>query len=200
MTGSSDLPHGAATPAGAEPRGITAPLGFTAAAVAAGIKSQGLDLALIVADWGCATAAVFTSNRAGGAAAARAILTTDAAVDPRLLHSALCGDLIPGAHLGGEDVLAAAQRQFPAVVLGVHAGIAHEDAAVELPAAQVGLDLLDRGDGQARTSTAKVLDRELGRPRAVSASGPFSLDADALDLVEADLVLSPTAPGGGMAP
>lgn len=42
---------------------ITAPLGFRAAAVAAGIKPQGLDLALLVADWGCAAAAVFTTNR-----------------------------------------------------------------------------------------------------------------------------------------
>jgi len=67
MTGLSDQPLGAATPAGAEPRGITAPLGFKAAAVAAGIKPEGLDLALIVADWGCAAAAVFTSNRAQAA-------------------------------------------------------------------------------------------------------------------------------------
>ncbi|HWW91755.1 MAG TPA: bifunctional ornithine acetyltransferase/N-acetylglutamate synthase, partial [Vicinamibacteria bacterium] len=47
--------------------GVTAPLGFRAAAVAAGIKPQGLDLALIVADQGCAAAAVFTQNRAQAA-------------------------------------------------------------------------------------------------------------------------------------
>jgi len=47
---------------------ITAPLGFRAAAAAAGIKPKGgLDLALIVADWGCAAAAVFTTNRAQAA-------------------------------------------------------------------------------------------------------------------------------------
>ncbi len=47
--------------------GITAPQGFRAAATAAGIKPQGLDLALIVADWGCAAAAMFTQNRAQAA-------------------------------------------------------------------------------------------------------------------------------------
>lgn len=46
---------------------ITAPRGFRAAAVAAGIKQDGLDLALLVADWGCAAAAVFTTNRAQAA-------------------------------------------------------------------------------------------------------------------------------------
>jgi glutamate N-acetyltransferase/amino-acid N-acetyltransferase len=46
---------------------ITAPLGFKAAAVASGIKPKGLDLALLVADWGCSAAAVFTTNRAQAA-------------------------------------------------------------------------------------------------------------------------------------
>jgi len=43
---------------------IAAPLGFRAAAVAAGIKPAGLDLALIAADRPCAAAGVFTTNRA----------------------------------------------------------------------------------------------------------------------------------------
>ena len=42
--------------------GVTAPLGFRAAAAAAGIKPDRLDLALLVADAGCAAAGVFTSN------------------------------------------------------------------------------------------------------------------------------------------
>jgi glutamate N-acetyltransferase / amino-acid N-acetyltransferase len=46
---------------------VTAPKGFRAAATAAGIKNEGLDLALIVADWGCSAAAVFTTNRAQAA-------------------------------------------------------------------------------------------------------------------------------------
>jgi len=46
---------------------ITAPSGFRAAAVACGIKPEGPDLALLVADWGCAAAAVFTTNRAQAA-------------------------------------------------------------------------------------------------------------------------------------
>jgi glutamate N-acetyltransferase/amino-acid N-acetyltransferase len=47
--------------------GVTAPGGFRAAAVASGIKAQGLDLALLAADRGCAAAGVFTRNRAQAA-------------------------------------------------------------------------------------------------------------------------------------
>lgn len=46
---------------------ITAPRGFRAAGVAAGIKPDGLDLALLAADRVCAAAAVFTTNRAQAA-------------------------------------------------------------------------------------------------------------------------------------
>jgi glutamate N-acetyltransferase/amino-acid N-acetyltransferase len=43
--------------------GITAALGFRASAVASGIKPDGLDLALVVADASCTAAGVFTANR-----------------------------------------------------------------------------------------------------------------------------------------
>jgi glutamate N-acetyltransferase/amino-acid N-acetyltransferase len=46
---------------------ITSPLGFRAAAVAAGIKPDRLDLALVSADVGCSAAGVFTRNRATAA-------------------------------------------------------------------------------------------------------------------------------------
>jgi glutamate N-acetyltransferase/amino-acid N-acetyltransferase len=46
---------------------ITAPAGFRAAAVAAGIKPEGADLALLAADRECTAAAVFTTNRAQAA-------------------------------------------------------------------------------------------------------------------------------------
>lgn len=44
--------------------GITAPAGFRAAAVACGLKTKSLDLALVVADKPSSTAAVFTTNLA----------------------------------------------------------------------------------------------------------------------------------------
>jgi glutamate N-acetyltransferase / amino-acid N-acetyltransferase len=53
--------------AAARPGAITFPLGFRAAAVAAGIKPRGPDLALLVADRPCPAAAVFTTNRAQAA-------------------------------------------------------------------------------------------------------------------------------------
>jgi glutamate N-acetyltransferase/amino-acid N-acetyltransferase len=47
--------------------GVAAPLGFRAAAVACGIKPDGLDLALLVADRECSAAGVFTTNLAQAA-------------------------------------------------------------------------------------------------------------------------------------
>ena len=61
----STAPLGAAEPDRAS--GVTAPGGFRAAAVASGIKAEGLDLALVAADHSCSAAAVFTSNRAQAA-------------------------------------------------------------------------------------------------------------------------------------
>jgi glutamate N-acetyltransferase/amino-acid N-acetyltransferase len=49
------------------PAGVTAPRGFRAASVAAGLKPGRDDLALIVADSGCAAAGVFTANLAQAA-------------------------------------------------------------------------------------------------------------------------------------
>ncbi len=43
--------------------GVTAPRGFRAAGVKAGLKDDGLDLALLVADRTCAAAGVFTTSR-----------------------------------------------------------------------------------------------------------------------------------------
>jgi hypothetical protein len=54
------------------------------------------------------------------------------------------GDLVAGTHARGQDVLAAAERELAAVLFGVHAGVAHENAAAELPAREVLLDLLHR--------------------------------------------------------
>ena len=64
---------GAARPEAAEvgaasvSTGVTAPLGFRAAAVASGIKPDRLDLALLVADAPCTAAGVFTANLAQAA-------------------------------------------------------------------------------------------------------------------------------------
>jgi glutamate N-acetyltransferase/amino-acid N-acetyltransferase len=46
---------------------VTSPAGFRAAASACGIKPEGLDLALLVADRSCTAAGVFTTNRAQAA-------------------------------------------------------------------------------------------------------------------------------------
>ncbi len=69
---------------------VTAPLGFTAAGVAAGIKADGaLDLALVVVDGPAVGAGVFTTNRAAAAPVrlSRIHLATDPAVRAVVLNS-----------------------------------------------------------------------------------------------------------------
>jgi len=67
MSGGEERAKPAAREDAAARGAITAPAGFRAAAVAAGIKPEGPDLALVVADRACAAAAVFTANRAQAA-------------------------------------------------------------------------------------------------------------------------------------
>ena len=63
----SALSSRASTAVAARPGAITTPRGFRAAAVASGIKPEGLDLALLAADGDCTAAGVFTTNRAQAA-------------------------------------------------------------------------------------------------------------------------------------
>jgi glutamate N-acetyltransferase / amino-acid N-acetyltransferase len=73
----------AGLPAGAEQaeHSVTHPLGFRAAGVHAGIKKKYRDLALLVSERPCASAAVFTTN---AAAAAPVLLTRETAACDRL--------------------------------------------------------------------------------------------------------------------
>jgi glutamate N-acetyltransferase/amino-acid N-acetyltransferase len=57
----------AARTEGSRLRGVTAPRGFRAAGVAAGIRKEGLDVALVVSDSPAAAAGVFTRNRLAAA-------------------------------------------------------------------------------------------------------------------------------------
>ena len=63
---------------------ITRPQGFRATAMDCGIKPKGLDLALLVADWGCTAGAVFTTNRAQ---AAPVLVSRDHVADGKASHA-----------------------------------------------------------------------------------------------------------------
>jgi len=49
-------------------------------------------------------------------------------------------------HSAGQKVFAAGLGQLGSIVLGVHAGIGDKHGATQIPAAQIGADLLVRGD------------------------------------------------------
>ena len=132
---------------------VTAPLGFTAAGVAAGIKSDGaLDLALVAADGPAVGAGVFTTNRAAAAPVrlSREHLAFDPVVRAVVLNSG-CANAATGfegaavasmmagevAHLlayGVEDVLVCSTgpigTQLPAdtVASGVATAVGELDA------------------------------------------------------------------------
>jgi glutamate N-acetyltransferase/amino-acid N-acetyltransferase len=77
--------------------GVTAPRGFRAAGVAAGIKEEGPDLALVVAEAPCAAAGVFTQSRTAAApvAVAREALASGRAL--AIVVNSGCANAATGA-------------------------------------------------------------------------------------------------------
>jgi glutamate N-acetyltransferase / amino-acid N-acetyltransferase len=76
---------------------ITLPAGFRAAGVAAGIKPEGLDLALLVADRACPAAAVFTTNLATAAPVVVSREHLQTGVARAVLVNAGCANAATGA-------------------------------------------------------------------------------------------------------
>ena len=77
---------------------VTAARGFSAAGIAAGIKTDALDIAVLVADGPCATAAVFTTNQAAAAPVVlgRASLDSDSAKRAVVVNSG-CANAATGS-------------------------------------------------------------------------------------------------------
>ncbi len=89
--------------------GVTAPHGFTAAATAAGLYPDRLDMALIVADAVSSAAAVFTTNRV---AAAPVVVSRRHAENGRaraILVNAGCANAVTGTH-GIDDAVSCCER------------------------------------------------------------------------------------------
>ena len=131
---------------------ITAPLGFRAAAVLAGIKPDRLDLALVVADGPCPAAGVFTTNRSQAAPVlisrehlqsglARAVVVNagcaNAATGERGLADAREMALLSATALGcrAQEVLVASTG-----VIGVHLPMDKIRAAIPAAAAALSRD------------------------------------------------------------
>jgi glutamate N-acetyltransferase/amino-acid N-acetyltransferase len=134
---------------------VTAAKGFVAAGVAAGIKTDGLDIAVLVADRSCTTAAVFTKNQAaaapvvlgraslGGDSMKRAIVVNSGCANAATGSLGLANGVLMTETLAAElgcdvdDVLVCStgtigpQLPMERVVPGIAAAVAQLDSSLE---------------------------------------------------------------------
>jgi len=101
--------------------GVTAPRGFRAAGIEAGIKKDAPDLALVVADTDCTAAGVFTTNRAAAppVAVAREHLASGRA--RALVVNSGCANAAtgPGGRADAEEMAAVTARAVGCAVYDV---------------------------------------------------------------------------------
>jgi len=135
---------------------VTAPAGFRAAASACGIKPEGLDIALLVAERTCTAAGVFTTNRAQAAPVVVAREHLAAGRARALVVNAGCANAATGARglADAREMTALLAHQLgcpPAEVLVASTGV----IGVHLPMQRVragiasALARLDRAGGDA---------------------------------------------------
>ena len=135
---------------------VTAPAGFRAAASACGIKPEGLDIALLVAERTCTAAGVFTTNRAQAAPVVVAREHLAAGRARALVVNAGCANAATGARglADAREMTALLAHQLgcpPAEVLVASTGV----IGVHLPIQRVragiasALARLDRAGGDA---------------------------------------------------
>ncbi len=153
--------------------GITAPRGFRAAGVLCGIKSKGLDLALIVSDVRASAAGVFTVNRAQAAPVvlSRRHLAASSGHASAIVANSGCANACTG-HDGMEHAEAMAARTAAAVgcdpldVLVASTGV----IGVKLEMAKIG-----RGIKSAAAALATAGGADAAR--AIMTTDPFPKEA-----------------------
>jgi glutamate N-acetyltransferase / amino-acid N-acetyltransferase len=160
--------------------GVAAPQGFRSAAVASGIKPNGLDLALIVSDAPATAAGVFTTNRAQAAPilVAREQLDRSGGRAVAIVVNSGCANACTGAD-GLSDAWDMVQRTSDALrcdpnhvlvastgVIGVKLDMAKVDAGIARAAGQ-----LSRAGGQA-TARAIMTTDPFPKETAIEVSAP----------------------------
>lgn len=181
------------TPAGT---GVTAPMGFRAAGVSAGIKARGgPDLALVVADSTATAAAVFTTNKAVAAPVivSREHLAQSGGAARAIVVNSGCANACTGdAGLRDAREMAAHTAALvgcpPAQVLVASTGV----IGVALP-----MDKLRQGLPQAVAALGR--DRGSAAARAIMTTDPFPKEAEAHGRVgSAAFAVGGMAKGSGM--
>ena len=152
MTTSSEPGSGSPATVESLAGGVTTPAGFQAAGVACGIKSAGLDLALVVSDRPASAAGVFTTNRVQAAPVtnARASLERSGGRATAIIINSGCANACTG-DAGVEAAAAMVDRTAETVgceaddvliastgVIGVPLDVARLRAGIDMAAAALG--------------------------------------------------------------
>lgn len=138
-------------------RGVTAPRGFQVGAARAGIKTQGLDLALLVADGGATCAGVFTTSQVKAAPV-----------------------LVSAAHLSGGQPRAVVVNAGNANCCTGEVGLANARRMCDLAASQLGLDARD-----VLVCSTGIIGHPLPIAKIESALNEMTLDASDEDAARA---------------
>jgi glutamate N-acetyltransferase / amino-acid N-acetyltransferase len=179
-----------------ERSGITAPAGFRAAGVSAGIKpANGLDLALIVSETPAQAAAVFTTNRAQAAPVlvSREHLQRSESIASAIVVNSGCANACTGdaGMLAAREMAAEAARLLKCPVdqvLVASTGV----IGVALPMEKIRASLPE-------AVRALAADQGLAAARAIMTTDPFPKEASTnLRLGSRDIAIGGTAKGSGM--
>ncbi len=175
--------------------GITAPRGFRAAGVSAGIKARGLDLALVVSDVPAAAAAVFTINKAQAAPVivSREHLTRSGGVARAIVVNSGCAN----ACTGDEGLIAARDMASDAARL---VGCPADQVLVASTGViGVGLPIDKIRSNLPLAFAALASDQGPTAARAIMTTDPFPKEAAArVTLGGRDVTIGGMAKGSGM--
>jgi glutamate N-acetyltransferase/amino-acid N-acetyltransferase len=182
--------------AGAETAsGVTAPQGFSASGVRAGIKASGLDLALLVSEVPASAAAIFTTNRVQAApiAVSRAHLQRSGGVARAIVVNSGCANACTG-----EPGLDSARRMASETARLL---ACPDEQVLVASTGVIGVDLpIDRiADSLPRAVAALGVEQGALAARAIMTTDPFPKEACArLDLGGRPASVGGMAKGSGM--
>jgi glutamate N-acetyltransferase / amino-acid N-acetyltransferase len=175
--------------------GVTVARGFRAAGVAAGIKAQGLDLALIVSDAPAAASAVFTTNRAQAAPVlvSRDHLARSGGVARAVVVNSGCANACTG-----DDGLQAA-RDMTAATAALVGCPAEQVLVASTGVIGVSLPMSKIRAGLPGAFAALGADQGGAAARAIMTTDPFPKEAaTTLQIDGRDVRIGGTAKGSGM--
>jgi glutamate N-acetyltransferase / amino-acid N-acetyltransferase len=175
--------------------GVTLPRGFRAAGVRAGIKAQGLDLALVVSDQPAAAAAVFTTNLAQAAPilVSRDHLARSGGIARAIVVNSGCANACTGA-VGLQTA-----RDMAAATASLVGCPTEQVLVASTGVIGVALSLDKIRHGLPHAMTALAVDQGLLAAQAIMTTDPFPKEAAArVSIGEGEVSIGGMAKGSGM--